>query len=247
MTADGRFDAALFFDAAGRFELAGRFVLAGRAALEGRTMWDTSLMQFKGSWFLWGVLAVIAAGAGFWVAHRSASAVPELTSGTWLPQPRPIENFALTDESGKPFTLAELKGRPTLVFFGFTHCPDVCPTTLAKLAQIAKAAAIPDLRVLLVSVDPERDKPRQLEQYVHAFDPGFKGATGTPADIDRFAREFGVAVARVDLGGGDYTVDHSAVVFLLDDQGRRVALFTPPFEIQPVAADLRSVAGRLRG
>jgi protein SCO1/2 len=204
-------------------------------------------MPFKGSWLLWGVLAVSAAVAGFSVAHRSSSAVPQLTSGTWLPQPRPIEDFTLVDESGKPFTLNDLKGRPTLVFFGFTHCPDVCPTTLAKLARVVKAAAIPDLRVLLVSVDPERDKPEQLQQYVHAFDPNFKGATGTPAEINRFAREFGVAVARVDLGGGDYTMDHSAVVFLLDNQGRRVALFTPPYEIQPVAADLRSVADRLRG
>ncbi|MEP7245650.1 MAG: SCO family protein [Gammaproteobacteria bacterium] len=204
-------------------------------------------MQFKRSWLLWGVLAVVAASAGFWVAHRSANSVPQLTSGTWLPQPRPIENFALTDEAGQPFTPKQLAGQPTLVFFGFTHCPDVCPTTLAKLAQIAKAAAIPNLRVVLVSVDPERDKPEQLQQYVHAFDPAFKGVTGAPADIARFAREFGVAVARVDLGGGEYTVDHSAVVFLMDDQGRRVALFTPPFEIQPVAADLRSVADRLRG
>ena len=196
---------------------------------------------------MWGVLAVVAASAGFWVAHRSGSSVPQLTSGTWLPQPRPIENFALTDEAGQPFTLKELAGRPTLVFFGFTHCPDVCPTTLARLAQITKAAAIPNLRVVLVTVDPERDKPEQLQQYVHAFDPAFKGVTGSPADIERFAREFSVAVARVDLGGGDYTVDHSAVVFLMDDQARRVALFTPPFEIQPFARDLQSVADRLRG
>lgn len=196
-------------------------------------------------WF-WGALALVAAVAGFWVAHRTADSAPQLTSGTWLPQPRPLENFTLTDESGHPLTLNDLKGRPTLVFFGFTHCPDVCPTTLAKLARITKSAGIPDLRVLLVSVDPERDTPDQLKHYVQAFDPAFKAATGTPAEIVRLTRELGVAVARVDLGGGDYTVDHSAVVFLLDDQARRVALFTPPYEIDPVAADLRSIADRLR-
>jgi protein SCO1/2 len=204
-------------------------------------------MQLKSSWLPWGVVAVLAALAGFFVAERSGNSVAQLTSGTWFPQPRPIKDFTLTDEAGQPFTLKELQGHPTLVFFGFTHCPDVCPTTLAKLAQIAKAAAVPNLRVLLVSVDPARDKPEQLQQYVHAFDPQFKGVTGDNAQIERMAREFGVAVARVDLGGGDYTMDHSAAVFLLDDQGRRVAVFTPPFEIQPFAADLRSVSDRLRG
>lgn len=192
------------------------------------------------------MLAVLAAAAGFWVAQQSNS-VPQLTSGTWLPQPRPISAFSLTDESGQPFTLEDLKGQPTLVFFGFTHCPDVCPTTLAKLAQVVKESGVENLRVLLVTVDPERDRPEQLERYVHAFDPTFKGVTGTQEQIERLGREFGVAMARVDLGGGDYTMDHSAVVFLLDAQARRVAIFTPPIEIQPIAADLRSVADRLEG
>ncbi len=204
-------------------------------------------MQMRNSSLLWGVLVLAAALAGFWVAQRSASTAPQLTSGTWFPQPRPIDNFTLMDESGQPFTLNELKGQPTLVFFGFTHCPDVCPTTLAKLAQIEKQAAVPGLRVLLVSVDPVRDQPTELARYVHAFDPGFKGVTGELPQIKGLAREFGVAMERIDLGGGDYTVDHSATVFLLDDQARRVAVFTPPFEIQPVAADLRSVSERLRG
>jgi protein SCO1/2 len=201
----------------------------------------------KTSWYLWAVVVVVAMLAGFYVAQRSGESVPQLTSGTWFPQPRPIENFALTDEMSQPFTLNELKGHPTLVFFGFTHCPDVCPTTLAKLAQIARDASMPQLRVLLVSVDPARDKPELLQQYVHAFDPSFKGVTGDEKQIEHLAREFGVAIARVDLGGGDYTVDHSATVFLLDAEARRVAVFTPPFEVQPMAADLHSVADRLKG
>jgi protein SCO1/2 len=201
----------------------------------------------KTSWYLWAVVVVVAMLAGFYVAQHSGEPVPQLTSGTWFPQPRPIENFALTDEMNQPFTLNELKGHPTLVFFGFTHCPDVCPTTLAKLAQIAKEASMPQLRVLLVSVDPARDKPEQLQQYVHAFDPSFKGVTGDEKQIEQLAREFGVAIARVDLGGGDYTVDHSAAVFLLDADAQRVAVFTPPFEVQPMAADLHSVADRLKG
>jgi protein SCO1/2 len=204
-------------------------------------------MQLKSSSFLWGAAVVVAMLAGFWVAQRSANSVPQLTSGTWFPQPRPIQDFTLTDEASQPFTLKDLRGHPTLVFFGFTHCPDVCPTTLAKLAQIAKGAAVPGLRVLLVSVDPARDKPEQLEQYVHAFDPSFKGVTGEQAQVEKLAKEFGVAIARVELAGGDYTVDHSATVFLLDAQGRRVAVFTPPFEIQPMTADLHSVSTLLQG
>ncbi len=203
-------------------------------------------MPSKLTWLGWALVAALAAIAGFYVAHRSGSSARELTSGTWLPQPRPLEEFSLTDEAGRPFHLADLSTQPTIVFFGFTHCPDVCPTTLAKLAQITKGAAIPELRVVFVSVDPTRDTPQVLEQYVHAFSPSFKGLTGTPADVEHLTRQFSVAVERVDLGGGDYTMDHSAAIFLLDRQARQVAIFTPPFETERVAADLRSVADQLR-
>ena len=115
------------------------------------------------------------------------------------------------------------------------------------LAQVKKSGALPDLRVLFVSIDPQRDTPAVLAPYVHAFDPDFIGATGDAAEIARLAQKFGVAVARVDLPGGDYTMDHSAAVFLLDRRGEIVAVFTPPFEVAPLAADLRRVAARLRG
>lgn len=210
-----------------------------------RFVWDTSLMSKLRSNLLWVALAVLAAGGGVWVAKHTSDQAPQLTSGTWLPQPRPVSGFTLTDESGQAFTPESFKGRPTLVFFGFTHCPDVCPTTLAKLSQVVKAAGVPNLKVLLVSVDPQRDTPDQLERYVHAFNPEFEGVTGDQKEIERVAREFGVAIVRVEMAGGDYTVDHSAVVFLLNRQGQRVALFTPPLDIQSVAADVRNVANRL--
>ena len=201
----------------------------------------------KSSIWIWVLLAVIAAGAGIWVAKKTSDQAPQLTSGTWLPQPRPLPEFSLVDQSSQPFTLQSLKGHPTLVFFGFTHCPDVCPTTLAKLSQVTKAANVPNLKVLLVSVDPQRDTPEQLERYVHAFNPAFGAVTGQPADIERFTKEFGVAVVKVELAGGDYTVDHSAVVFLLNGNGERVAIFTPPYEVKNLAADLRNVADRIGG
>jgi protein SCO1/2 len=222
-------------------------VFALARAVRPRFVWDTSLMSRLRSNLLWVVLALLAAGGGVWVAKRTSDQAPQLTSGTWLPQPRPVSGFTLTDESGQPFTPESLKGHPTLVFFGFTHCPDVCPTTLAKLSQVVKAAGVPNLKVLLVSVDPERDTPEQLERYVHAFNPDFQAVTGKVEDIERVASEFNVAVAKVDMPGGTYTVDHSAVVFLLNERGERVAVFTPPFEIESVAADLRNVAPRLRG
>jgi protein SCO1/2 len=204
-------------------------------------------MNRRLSWWPWALAAACAALLGFWVARQVDSSAPQLARGTWLPTPRPIGPLSLTAHTGAALGAADLAGHPTLVFFGFTHCPDVCPTTLVKLAALKRTAVLPDLRVLFVSVDPGRDTPAVLASYVHAFDPDFVGATGTPAEIARLAQKFGVAVARVDLPGGDYTMDHSAAVFLLDRRGEIVAVFTPPFEVAPLAADLRRTASHLRG
>jgi protein SCO1/2 len=191
---------------------------------------------------LFAVAALCAGLGGYWLAAQLDRAGPRLTSGTWLPQPRAVRDFRLTDTTGRPFTRASLGGVPSLVFFGFTHCPDVCPATLLKLAEVRKAAAVPALRVLVVSVDPQRDSPEILGSYVHAFDPSFLGATGDEPSIARMAADFGVAVSRVERPGGDYTMDHSAVVFLLDAGARIVAVFTPPFEVRSLSADLRRAA-----
>jgi len=202
-------------------------------------------MSQRRSWILLGIAGVFAASLGVWVAHELDSSKVALASGTWLPRPREVGALALIDQAGKPFTEINLRGKPSLVFFGFTHCPDVCPTTLAQLALVKKAAAIPDLRVLLVSVDPARDTPEALSQYVHAFDPEFIGLTGSDAAISKLTKSFGVAVAKVDLPGGNYVVDHSAAVFLLNDSGRIVAVFTPPFDTRIFAEDLKRVASHL--
>lgn len=186
--------------------------------------------------------AACAALAGFWLAHELDRGAPALASGTWLPAARQLAEFRLTDNTGQPYTREQLAGSPTLVYFGFTRCPDVCPTTLIKLAAVKRAAAVAGLKVLLVSVDPQRDTPPVLGLYVHAFDPSFQGLTGDPGEIRRVAANFGVAVNRVDLPGGDYTMDHSAVVFLLDSAAHIVAIFTPPFDVRSFAADLRRAA-----
>jgi protein SCO1 len=187
------------------------------------------------------VLAACAALGGFFLARQLDRETPVLASGTWLPRPKLIESFELIDAKGRPYTNADLTSAPTLVYFGFTRCPDVCPTTLVKLAQALKQAALGPLRVVFVSVDPERDTPAVVGLYAHAFDPSFQGVTGKPGEILKVAKNFAVAVNRVDLPGGDYTMDHSAVIFLVDARGIE-AIFTPPFEVPALAKDLRSAA-----
>lgn len=168
-----------------------------------------------------------------------------LESGTQLPKPRELSGFRLVDASGAEVTPGTLRGHPTLVFFGFTHCPDVCPTTLALLAMVQKQAAIPGLKVALVTVDPERDTPEQMGRYVASFGGDFIGLTGTPPEIVNVTRSFGVAFARVDLPGGGYTMDHSATVFALDAGGRIVAVFTPPLSVPKMSRDLQRLQDRL--
>jgi len=199
-------------------------------------------MSSTGARLLLVVAAACAGLAGFWLARQLDRESPQLASGTWYPQAKAVAEFKLTDTSGRAFTRAQLAGAPTLVFFGFTHCPDVCPTTLLKLSQIRQRAALAGLRVVFISVDPQRDTPAVLGRYVHAFDPQFTGLTGDSQSIARMAANFTVAVNRVELPGGDYTMDHSAVVFLLDDAATIVAVFTPPLEVAPIVADLARAA-----
>jgi protein SCO1 len=191
--------------------------------------------------------AVAAALAGFWLAQQLDRGTPALASGTWLPRPRPVADFTLTDQGGRAFTRASLAGRPTLVYFGFTRCPDVCPTTLAKIARAVREAQVRELRVVFVSIDPQHDTPAVVGLYAHAFDPSFAGITGEPAAIAAVAASFGVAVNRVELPGGDYTMDHTAAVFLLDREARIAAIFTPPFDVPALVADLKRAAPYLGG
>jgi protein SCO1/2 len=199
-------------------------------------------------WISVGAVAVVAALAGVYVARKlSAPAVPSLEAGTSLPEPREVPDFNLVDTHGAATTLAGLRGQPTLVFFGFTHCPDVCPTTLAQLASVQKQATaqygMAGLKVALITVDPERDTPQQLGEYIESFGGDFIGLTGSAPEIVKATRGFGVAAARVELPGGSYTMDHSAAVFVLDSQARIVAIFTPPLSVPALTRDL----GRLRG
>ena len=199
-------------------------------------------------WISVGAIAVVAALAGVYVARMlNQPAVPSLESGTSLPQARVLPDFNLVDTQGQATSPASLRGHPTLVFFGFTHCPDVCPTTLALLANVQKQAvqqhpAMAGIKVALISVDPERDTPEQLGSYIASFRGDLIGLTGSASEIVKATSAFGVAAARVDLGGGNYTMDHSAAVFALDSQARIVAVFTPPLSAAALTRDLARLA-----
>jgi len=155
-----------------------------------------------------------AALAGFWLARELDSSAPQLASGTWLAQPRTVADFQLTDHLGAPVHCPRVAGQaqPGVLRVSRT-VPTSAPTTLVKLALVKKAAAIAGLQVLFVTVDPQRDTPTAVGMYVHAFDPDFIGLTGDPKAIEKMTAAFGVAALRVDLPGGDYTMDHSAAVF----------------------------------
>jgi protein SCO1/2 len=202
-------------------------------------------------WISVGAIAVVAALAGVYVARMLGQpVVPSLESGTSLPQARVLPEFDLVDTRGAAVSPAALRGHPTLVFFGFTHCPDVCPTTLALLASVQKQAvqqdaAMAGLKVALISVDPERDTPEQLGKYISSFGDDLIGLTGNPPEIVKAQKSFGVASSRVELAGGGYTMDHSATIFVLDAQARKVAVFTPPLRMEAMMRDLRKLAPSL--
>lgn len=130
--------------------------------------------------------------------------------------------LALNDHHGKPRTLQDFRGKVVVLFFGFMHCPDVCPATLAELAQVAKALGpnAARMQVLFVTVDPERDTPGLLRQYVPSFHPDFLGLHGDAAATAQVAKEFKIFYQKQSQSGGDYSMDHSAGTYILDQQGR---------------------------
>jgi protein SCO1/2 len=149
--------------------------------------------------------------------------------------------FRLEDQNGKAVTDADMKGKPFLVFFGYTHCPDVCPTTLFDMSQLMKALG-PDAdrtNALFITVDPERDTQQVMKDYLSNFDPHLRGLTGDRAAIDAAIKAYRVYAKKVPLEKGDYTMDHTAVVYLMDKNGRFVAPFDVSRTPAAEAADLR--------
>lgn len=199
-------------------------------------------------WILIAV-AIVSALAGLWMAASlRAPDAPALQTGTLLEPARSLPEFSLLSGAGQPFTKAQLQGRWSLLFFGFTNCPDVCPTTLASLAQVHAALAdlTPGLRpqVVFVSVDPKRDSPEQVARYTGFFNPQFIGVTGEQDQVDALTRALGIPVIIHPLENGAYTVDHSSAVLLIDPSARLRALFSAPHTQSALAADIRRIVSQ---
>jgi protein SCO1 len=149
--------------------------------------------------------------------------------------------FRLVDQNGKPFSDQDMKGKPYLVFFGYTHCPDICPTTLFEMSQLYRKLG-PDagkVGALFITVDPERDTQPVLKDYMSSFDPHLRGLTGDRKEIDQVMRDYRVYAKKVPVEGGDYSMDHSAIIYLMDKDGRFVAPFNLQRTVDAEATDLR--------
>ena len=163
---------------------------------------------------------VLCFGVILLVAGRGGSPIAQTTAAIGGP-------FELVDQDGRPVSDQDLKGHPFLVFFGFTHCPDVCPTTLFEVSEVLRALG-PDadkVNALFVTVDPERDTPDKLKDYLASFDPHLRALTGQSPAIEAIAKAYRVYVKKVPQENG-YTMDHTAIVYLMDKQGRFVSPFS---------------------
>lgn len=189
--------------------------------------------------------AVVAMVAGVVLGGLALPRDVEVESATLLTPARPLPEFELTREDRSLLTREDLRGDWSLVFFGFTHCPDICPATLETLAAVKRRLedeGEPVPRVIFTSVDPERDDPSTLADYVHYFDAAFLGATGSPEALENLTRELGIISVKVwNDERTSYTVDHSASVLLIDPQARLRAVFGTPHRIEPMARDIAAI------
>lgn len=187
--------------------------------------------------------AVIAA-AGFGLALTGTLGVPSTKAGIAdIGGP-----FTLVDDTGAPVSDAALKGKPTVMYFGYTFCPEVCPTTLTNLAHWMQLLGpeADKLNYVFVTIDPERDTPEVMHAYVSAFDPRIRGFTGTPEQIAKIAGEYRVYYKRIPTSDGGYAMDHSAVLFLMDANEKFVGLISYEEEDASAVAKLKRLAALAR-
>jgi protein SCO1/2 len=190
------------------------------------------------------IAAGIVINQNFLSASRDTQAPPGLDA-TVLPEARPIAGFQLTDHHGKSFSAENMKGKWSFLFFGFTNCPDVCPTTLKIMQGVwKKLPADKDKpNMLFFSVDPDRDPPELLKSYVTYYHPEFIGITGKLDQIDIITNQLGILYGYDDKEGNpeDYTVNHSAQILLTDPQGRMRAVFSPPYDAESISHALNMI------
>ncbi len=190
-----------------------------------------------------GVLALAGGwGLGVWLFGERTAPAPEI-SGIYLRDFQPLDQFRLTHHSGQPFTGADLRGQWSFLYFGYSFCPDVCPLTLAEMDRLQKVLAAQgadqETAYLFISVDPQRDTPERLSEYVRFFNPKFQGVTGPDSELERLAKPLRVFYQRGSNPEktNSYTVDHTSTITLIDPTGRPRAIFTPPQNPEQMAAD----------
>lgn len=182
------------------------------------------------------VVLILVAVAGWWYL------LPPTLHGIPLQSPRVADDFTLTTTTGEPMSLSDFRGKYVVLFFGYTSCPDVCPTTLSDIQQMLKelgAKRAEDVQVVMVTVDPERDTAQQLAAYLHYFDPSFIGMTGSVADIQPVAKQFGIFFEKAPSSDkNNYVVDHTAVVTIIDPKGYVREIFSYGVSGADMASDV---------
>ncbi len=197
------------------------------------------------AWILVAILgfAAIAATLGWFIVDGPAGRGATVLSPAALPA---IGGpFQMRDATGALVTERDLVGRPSVLFFGFTHCPDICPTTLGDVAawRAALGPAGARLQIFFVTVDPERDRPEDLSAYVALFDPAIRPLTGSAAELAAMAKAWRVQYRRVALSGGGYTMDHTATLYLVGADGRFAGAIDPQEREETALPKLRRLLG----
>jgi protein SCO1/2 len=188
---------------------------------------------------LWALVAVVAIGVAILLLRPAPS---NQTGPATVLSANFGGPFTLVGDDGKPFPSSRLNGKPYALFFGFTHCPDTCPTTLARLVKLRRETGGDEaFNIVFVTVDPERDGPKEMGTYADAFGAPIIGLTGSPAQIDQVKKQFGIFSQKVPTGGGDYTVDHTATVLLFDRNGKFVATLAPDEQDAPALDKLKRI------
>ena len=190
----------------------------------------------------WGLLL---AAVFYWMLPDKT--VPPELQGVLRPEPRPLRTFELSDQYRQAFNLERLKGEWSFVFFGYTYCPDICPTTLSALTGVVKQLqkdpqGLTNIQVVFVSVDPQRDTPDILEAYLKYFNEAFQGVTGAQQDIDSLTRQFGAGyMIEPETRPGEYLVSHTSSIFLVDPYGQLIAAFPPPHDANTIVEQFRQI------
>ena len=190
---------------------------------------------------LWAVVAVVLIGIGAVLVLK-----PDAPTA---PKPTPVAAsfggpFTLVGSDGQPFGTSQLAGKPYVLFFGFTHCPDTCPNTLGRLVKLRRDAGGDDaFNIVFVTVDPERDTPKVMGDYSKAFGAPIIDLTGSRPQIDRVEKQFAIYAQKVPTENGDYTMDHTATVLLFDRNGKFVATISPDEQDAPALEKLKRITG----